>query len=93
MGLYDRLVGTEDPKIPIHQFMSAAAENVRGEMTDLQVKNAFNLSAAEATEAATLKAQLAGTVSRQELHDVLLLAERGIEPYTTAAAVKTRLGV
>lgn len=64
MGLYDRLLGIDgaNPKIPVHQFQSIAAEWARGNMTGVQANAAIAdpkcsgapLTAAEQTEAQTL---------------------------------------
>jgi hypothetical protein len=94
MGLYERLLRLEDPPIPVHQFIAAAAEVSRGTMTNLQARTALNLSGAEGTEANALIARVtSAALSRVEIHDVLLLAELRIPPFNTVAAVKTRLGV
>lgn len=94
MSLYDRLIGIgDDPKIPVHQFMAAMAERQRGRTNNAQLASVFNLSAAEQQELATLRDRvLGGQVTPAEIHDVLMLAEAGMG-YTTAQAVKTRLGV
>ena len=78
MPLFERLVGTEDPKLPVHQFMAALAEYKRGEVTGVQVATAFDLSAGEATNLQEFLDNLdADTISRDVIHDVLLLAEGG----------------
>lgn len=93
MGLYERIVGTELPKLPVHQFQAAVAEFKRGKFTGNQVATAFALSAAEKTEATTLLAQItSNAVTAAEVQDVLCLAEAGYL-YADAAAVRTRLGV
>lgn len=91
MALIERLMGLETPKIPTHQFMAAYAEFKRSQMTSAQVIAAFNLTAAEQTEATNLLG--VSTLTRADVHDVLMLAEQRIAPYTTAAAVRTRLGI
>ena len=94
MALYDRLLRLAEPPIPVHQFIAAAAEVAKGNMTNNQAKTAFGLSTAEGNEALTLIARVQnGQLTRTEIHDVLLLAETRIPPYDTVAAVKTRLGV
>lgn len=108
MGLYERLLGTDPlPRLSIHAFQAIAAEWGRGSITGAQAQTAITatcgvaLTAAEVTEAQTLvntiptgsttanKADRA--VRLQEIDQVLLMA--GLPPYTTAAAIKTRLGV
>lgn len=103
MGLYERLGGFEDPKIPVHTFMSAMQEYMLGNMTGAQATAAFGLSAGEQTEALALRdrilteastnANLARRLKALELENVLILLETRVAPYNTVAAVKTRLGV
>lgn len=100
MGLYERLMGFEDPKIAVHQFMGVMQEISLGFMTGAQGVAAFNLSPSEATEASTLQATIAAepTANEKKLkavedERVLMVAEQHIVPYDTVAAVKTRLGV
>lgn len=96
MGLFERLMGLEEPKIPVHQFQAMMAERSRGKVTDEQIIDAFNLSAAEQVEMGKTRDRTLAPVSplmTSEVDDVLLLAEMLIPPYNTAAAVKTRLGV
>jgi hypothetical protein len=93
VALYDRLVGTELPKLPVHQFFALAREVKRTRVTKANAANNFGLSASEKTEAGVLIDRItAGTLTENEVEDVLMLAEIGVL-YTTPAAVKTRLGV
>lgn len=100
MGLYERLGGAELPKIGVHEFMASMQENVKGEMSNAQAAANFSLSAGEQTEALTLKAKINEPATAAdkyirgfEYENVLLLWETRKAPYTTVAAVKTRLGV
>lgn len=61
MGLYERLLGTELPRIPVHTFSSAMSEFERGKMSQAQVVAAFVLTTGEETEVATLLARLIET--------------------------------
>ena len=91
MALLDRLLGTEEPKLPVHEFMAGLAEYKRGAITGAQVVSAFNLSGTEATQLQGFLDNLDGdTISRELIHDVLLLGEGG---YYTKTQVKNRLGV
>jgi hypothetical protein len=54
MGLYERLIGVEDPKIHVHTFMAALGEIERGSMTGAEASAAFALSPTEQVEAAAL---------------------------------------
>jgi hypothetical protein len=58
MGLYERLLGTEEPKIHVHAFMAALGEIERGGMTAQQGIDAFGLDAGEQAEASTLIARI-----------------------------------
>lgn len=53
-GLYERLVGTQEPKIAVHQFMALLAEVERGKITAGNAASILGLDAAEQTEATTL---------------------------------------
>lgn len=94
MGLFERLVGEEGPKIPVHQFAAGVHEQLRGELTAAQIEAAFNLSAGERNELDILLAQLAinpdNAESRQIFDDAVLLAEGG---FYTKARVLQRLGL
>ena len=101
MGLYERIVGTEPDraglptKISPHSFMAVLQENIRGQLSNPQSVSAFvpPLNAGEIVEATAIKNRIiATTLTRAELHDVLLLAEAFIPPYDTRAGVATRLG-
>lgn len=94
MALIERLMGLEQPRIPVHQFYSMLAERKRGRVTNAQVIAAFALGAADQTELLALWALVnANTVPAADVDDVLLLAEQRIAPYDTAAAVRARLGL
>jgi hypothetical protein len=58
MGLYDRLLGLESPRIPMHDFIGAMGELERGKITTQQAIDLFTLSAGEQTEATTLLAKI-----------------------------------
>jgi hypothetical protein len=91
MALLDRVLGTEEPKIPIHQFMAALAEYKRGEVTKQNVVDSFSLSAGESTALQTWLDSLdIDAINRAMIHDVLLLGETGLYSKTQ---VQSRLGV
>lgn len=94
MGLYERLLRIEEPKIPAHQFMAALGELKRGRVTAPVLAAAFALDVAEQAEAATLFDRFSGgaPLTSGELHEVLLLAEAGLA-YNTVTSLKNRLGV
>lgn len=98
MGLYERVLGLELPKISEHWVLALLAEFGRGQITKAQIDAALNLSPAEQAELQTLASTFTGAVSAKllralEVQDVLMLGKSKIAPYTTVAAVKTRLGV
>lgn len=105
--LIERLMGVNTdgrPKIGAHQFYAAAYEWRLGNMSAAAATAAFELSAAEQTEAQaivntvpTAVATVANVVAHfraaEAIHRVLLLAEHGVAPFDTPAAVRTRLGI
>lgn len=103
MALYERLMGLEDPKIPVHQFMSAMQEFMLGNMTGAQAASALDLDVGEQAQALALRdrlltessanSNLARRIKGLELEQVLALAEDLVPPYDTVAAVTARLGV
>lgn len=103
MGLYERIQGSEAPKIAVHTFVSCMQEYMLGNMTGAQASTALGLSAGEQTEATALRdrllqesstsSNLARRLKALEFHNVLILLEVGAAPFNTVAAVKTRLGV
>jgi hypothetical protein len=89
MAILKRLAGTEQPKLPVHQWMAGLAEVKRGHITQAQFISAFSLSPAEVTELATWASRLTGgSIARDDIHDVLMLLEYGL--YSEAQA-KNRL--
>jgi hypothetical protein len=104
VGLYERLIGTEDFKIPVHQFQATLAEFGRNRLTSQQAQTVIAsisgapLDATATSEAQTLLATVTGSATARlarvtEIDHVLMLAESRVPGYDTAAAVKTRLGV
>lgn len=106
MALFERLAGTEEPKVPIHQFQALAAEWARGNLTGVQANAAIAsltgaaLDAEASTEAQNLvntvptgnttANQAARALRLLEIDQVLLLLDVAI--YTPAQA-RTRLGL
>ena len=104
--LYERLMGTNTDgrqKLPVHQFMALVAEQQRGNAnpagartTAQHVIDAFGLSSVEQTEVTDLIAAFnRGTapITADQLHNALLAAEHRLGVFTSAATVRTRLGV
>lgn len=99
MALFARLVGTEEPKLGVHQFMAALSELARGRMIRADIVTAFGLSASEDAELGAIIEKVGRVItpsdrlfSIHELEQVLILAEAGLR-YTTDASAKTRLGL
>ncbi len=91
MALIDRVLGTEEPKIPVHQFMAALAEYKRGAISGAQIVSTFGLSGPEATALQQFLINLDGdTINRAMIHDILLLGETGLYTKTN---VMSRLGL
>ena len=64
MGLYERLMGVEDPRIPVHQFQAAAAEWARGSITGAQANTLIAATGAPLTGPEQTEAQaLVNTVT------------------------------
>ncbi len=98
MSLYTRLTGIDraenEPKLAIHSLFALLSERKRGRLTNQQVLDSLGLSALEKTELIMLVGKIIdSTLDAGEVEDVLLLAEQGVPPYDTEAAVKSRLGV
>jgi hypothetical protein len=95
MGLYERILRLEEPKLPVHAFQAALAERKRGKVTAQQIVSTFQLDAAATADAVALNARfddLVNPLTGPEVHDVLLLADAGLA-YQTVATLKSRLGV
>jgi hypothetical protein len=104
VGLYERLIGTEDFKIPVHQFQATLAEFGRNRLNSAQAQSAIEfmsgapLDATATSEAQTLLGTVTGSATARlarvtEIDHVLMLAEKRVPGYDTAALLKTRLGV
>jgi hypothetical protein len=103
VSIYDRVLGVEKPRIPVHQFQAILAEFARGRLTGAQAQAAVEqisgepLDQAEVAEAQTLLATFTGSATAKlarakEVDDVLLLASMLVQ-YDTSASLKARLGV
>lgn len=103
MALVERLMGTETPKIPVHDFFAACHELVMGRLTVAQIKTALNMDASAQSEFDTMVA-LAPTGSTalataqkaqyvESMHSVFILAEGGYAGYNTPANVRSKLGI
>jgi hypothetical protein len=109
MGLYERILRLEEPKLPVHAFQSVAAEWARGNLTGAQANTIIGaltgvpLDATAVAEATALVATVptGSTATNKadralrlnEIDQVLLLADAKAPGYDTVAALKARLGV
>ena len=104
MALYERLMGIDRNKIPVHQFSAIIAEFARGRITGPEAQvimdavSGVPLDAGEKVEVTALVGTITGNATAKlarakEIDDVLMIAERNVAPYDTVAAVETRLGV
>lgn len=103
MALIERLMGLEEPHIPVHDFFAAGQEIISGRLTVAQVKSAFSMNAAAASEfdawvalaptggTATALANKALYVNSQ--HSILILAEGRYPGYDTPNNVRIKIGI
>ena len=86
MGLYERLLSIESPRISVHSFTSALSELERGKMTASELATAFTLSAGEQVEAATLLTKLYETPEAYPMGAFVTLTNVGTTYDTTGAS-------
>jgi hypothetical protein len=102
MSLFDRLRGTEGPKLSSHQFQAAMAEWADGAVgfSRATIISGFNLTTDDETELDALKAiyDSANTSAKKQrllkaFDNILMLAEDSDDSgfYTTKAAITARL--
>ena len=99
MALFNRLIGTEEPKLSVHAFAAVIFDYVAGEVTRAEIISAFGITAAEEAALDTVLAKVDGLANATakkvwclELENVLILGEGGYR-YTTQASAANRLGV
>jgi formyltetrahydrofolate hydrolase len=90
VALIERLMGLEEPKIPVHQFQATIAEWARGSITGAQAQVILSARGGQVLSSAEVAARAMRLI---EIDQVFLLAEYGVTPYNTAAAVRARLGI
>lgn len=103
MALVERLMGLEEPKIPVHDFFAAQQQVTKGNITVANVKSFLNMDAAAAAEYDALVALYpTGTSAAayfnktqyiQDCHSVFILAEERYPGYDTPANVRAKLGI
>ena len=102
--LHERLIGenlpsnpaADETKIAIHAFLGALHEFTRGKLTGGEVVSMFSLSAAQQTNALTLKALIDAAPDKTRFmrvfKDWMYLGETGTDArYLSAANLLTRL--
>lgn len=102
MALIERLMhDSSEPEsrwIAVHLFFAAASEVERGALTQTQVKNFLNMTAADEVDWNALVALVTGAAAAklaiiQRIHAVFILAENRITGYDTPGAVRSKLGI
>lgn len=95
MSLLDRLSGTQDPKLPVHQFWGSLVEWTQGEVTRQNVIDAHNISVADETDLDWLKGKIdasANTVNfMHNIHSLFMLAEDNLYGYSAQATMVARI--
>jgi subtilase family serine protease len=90
-SLLDRVMGGTDDPISSHDIMAALAEYERGFLTKAQIATAFELTSEQQDQLQEFLDNIdSSTITRQLVHDVLMLGEAG---FYTKANVKNRLGL
>lgn len=95
MPFYERLIGIEEPKIAVHQYVAAVHESQRGKLSKQTIADLFLLDADEKVESDRLADRFVAVVSPitgEETQEILLLAEARLM-YNTVESLKARLGV
>lgn len=103
MALVERLMGLEDPKIPVHDFFAAQQQVAAGQITISNVKSFLQMDTAAAAEYDALIALYpTGTTATavwnkvmylQNCHAVFILAEEKYPGYDTPALVRAKIGL
>lgn len=103
MALVERIMGLEEPRIPVHHFFAAQSEVAHGTLTVAQVKNFLQMDAATAAEydalialaptGSTTAARLNRLDYINQMHAVFILAENQYPQYSTPAEVRLKLGL
>jgi len=103
MALVERLMGLEEPKIPVHDFFAASNEIIMGRLTAAEVKAFLNLDQAAQDEfdaiastapvGATATALANKSLWVSSIHGIFVLAENGYPQYSTPAEVRSKLGI
>lgn len=103
MALVERLMGLEEPKIPVHDFFAACLKVAMGKRTVAQIKTVFAMNAAAQAEFDALVALApAGTNATalanralyvEDIHATFVLAESGYQTFSTPSEIRAELGI
>lgn len=94
-SVYTRIAGTDQPKMCSCQMVATMDEYLAGKITVAQASDFLLLSLEERAQLGEIAGRMPSPISRDELIDVLNIAEAWDEPgcpYPTEAAIKARLG-
>lgn len=95
MSVIDRLIGTEEPKIPVHQFWAGFQELYEGAITFTEFTAAFIISAEEEAEMLALKGLVDASADPynflQHVHSLFVLAEVSLLGYEVRATLLARV--
>ena len=87
MALLEKLKGTNDIKLPVHQFYSALIEWSEGATTRADIVSYFSLDASDETDLDWLKGKFDASANKREfadrIHGIFMLAESGYPNYQT----------
>jgi len=96
MALVQRLIGTQDPKIPIHQFWAGLFELHLGKITETQFKEAFQITSTEdLADWVWLVGRYTLSTNKPDfilqLHSIFMLAESRMFGYEDTATMAARI--
>jgi len=77
MSIYDRLLGTAEPKLLVHSFMGLVGEFNRGKLTAAEIFTILGADASEQAELATLLAKAVPPVETISLGSLVTLTNVG----------------
>lgn len=96
MSLLDRLSGTEEPKLFVHQFWAAMSEYAESVITEQELMSAFNISSpTDLTEWTWLKNKYLSSTEKEgfliKVHTLFMLAERNYFNYANKSVMQARI--
>jgi len=96
MALIQRLIGSQEPKIPVHQFWAGLFELHLGKITETQFKEAFEIASTEDLNDWTwLRNRYIASTNKTDfilqLHSIFMLAERRMFNYHDATTMVNRI--